>query len=192
VNNPEDESYGKRQIPFSGELWVEESDFMENPVKNFHRLAVGNEVRLVHAYYVTVTGFSKDAQTGRVTQIRASYDAATRGGWSSDGRKVKGTIHWVSASHSADGIVYLYDHLFVPANPDAEKDKDFSELINPESRVIQTGVMLEPSLSQAETSLGYQFLRNGYFRYDERYSAAQKKPVFLRTVGLKDSWKPEK
>jgi glutaminyl-tRNA synthetase len=183
VNNPEDPSAGERRVPFTRELWIEREDFMEEPAPKFFRLAPGREVRLRNAYFITCTEVVKGAD-GRVTELRATYDPATRGGDSPDGRKVKATLHWLSASHAIPAEVRLYDYLFSRPDPGAHGDL-FADL-NPASETIVRGAMLEPSL--AETSIGetVQFERLGYFApdTDSRPDAL----VFNRTLTLKDTW----
>jgi glutaminyl-tRNA synthetase len=177
---------GHRQVPFGGELWVEREDFMAEPHKKFWRLAPGREVRLRWAYLVTCTGYETDAD-GRVTVIHCDYDPATKGGDAPDGRKVKGTIHWVSARHALEAEVRLYDRLFVVPNPSASKGGgDFRDHLNPESLVRVQG-KVEPSLAQARPEERYQFERKGYFCVD-RQDSAPGRPVFNRTVTLRDSW----
>ncbi len=188
VNNPEDPEMGKRKVPFSRVVYIEQSDFMENPPKKFFRLAPGKEVRLMHAYYITCTDVVKDEATGEIVELRCTYDPETRGGWSKDGRKVKGTLHWVSAAHAIDAEVRLYEHLFTKANPDDPRDEtDFKEYLNPNSLQVLTGCKLEPSLANAQPANRYQFLRNGYFVVDS-VDSKPGKPVFNRTVSLKDTW----
>jgi glutaminyl-tRNA synthetase len=188
VNNPEDEGAGMRKVPFSGELWIERDDFMEDPPKKFFRLAPGREVRLRYGYFVTCVGVDKDADSGEITAIHCTYDPETRGGSSPDGRKVKGTIHWVSAQHAVPAEVRLYDKLFATEDPeDVPEGSDFHANLNPESLVTLTGCMLEPGLRDAQADINYQFERKGYFVVDR----ADSKPdalVFNRTVGLRDSW----
>ena len=183
-NNPEDESAGKRKLPFTRELYIERSDFMEDPPPKFFRLGPGREVRLKHAYYITCTDFIK-SENGDVTEIHCTYDPATKGGWSDDGRKVRGTLHWVSVQHAVDAEVRLYDHLFNVENPEADGD-DFIQHLNPDSLIINTQAKLEPGLQKAKANTNYQFLRNGYFCLDA--DSAQENIVFNRTVGLRDSW----
>lgn len=185
INNPEDESAGTRQIPFSKELWIERDDFMENPPKKFFRLSPGTEVRLRYAYFVTCTHVVKDSQ-GEITEIHCSYDPASRGGNSPDGRKVKSTIHWVSAKHAVEAEVRLYDRLFKTESPDdVEEGQDYKENLNPDSLQIITGYC-EPFVSKLKAGERVQFERIGYFCTDP--DTAEGKPVFNRTVGLKDSW----
>ncbi len=188
VNNPEDPEMGKRKVPFSRVLYIEQGDFIENPPKKFFRLAPGREVRLMHAYYITCTDVVKDEATGEIVELRCTYDPETRGGWSKDGRKVKGTLHWVSAAHAIDAEVRLYEHLFTKPNPDDPRDEaDFKEYLNPNSLQVLTGCKLEPSLANAQPGSRYQFLRNGYFVVDSVDSKLGK-PVFNRTVSLRDTW----
>ncbi len=183
-NNPEDESAGKRKLPFTRELYIERSDFMEDPPKKFFRLGPGREVRLKHAYYITCTDFIK-SENGDVTELHCTYDPATKGGWSDDGRKVRGTLHWVSVQHAVDAEVRLYNHLFNVENPEADGD-DFIQHLNPDSLIINTQAKLESSLTDAKQGIKYQFLRNGYFCLDT--DSTQKQLIFNRTVGLRDSW----
>ena len=183
-NNPEDESAGKRKLPFTRELYIERSDFMENPPKKFFRLGPGREVRLKQAYYITCTDFIKD-ENGDVAEIYCTYDPATKGGWSDDGRKVRGTLHWVSAQHAVDAEVRLYDHLFNVENPETDGD-DFIQYLNPNSLIKTSEVKLEIGLQGAAIGTNYQFLRNGYFYLD--LDSTEEKLIFNRTVGLRDSW----
>ncbi len=187
VNNPEDPSMGTRKVPFSRVLYIEQDDFREDPPKQFYRLAPGREVRLRYGYYVTCKDFVKDPQTGKVVEIHCTYDPATRGGDSPDGRKVKGTIHWVSAAHAVDAEVRLYDHLFAKPDPDdVEPGKDYKSNLNPNSLEVLTGCKLEPGLSAAAVGDRFQFERLGYFCVDN-----DSKPgaiIFNRTVSLRDSW----
>ena len=182
INNPEDESAGGRKIPFSKEIYIERADFMENPPRKFFRLGIGREVRLKHAYYITCNDAIKD-ENGEIVELRCSYDPATKGGWSDDGRKVKGTLHWVDISHAIDAEIRLFDRLFSAENPDAEDD--FRNAINPDSLTTIIG-KIEPSLKNAEIGENFQFLRNGYFCVDKDSTA--EKIVFNRSVGLRDSW----
>jgi glutaminyl-tRNA synthetase len=186
VNNPGDESAGTRKVPFSRELWIEADDFREEAPRKYFRLKPGQEVRLRYAYYVTCTGFTKDPDTGEVTEVRCTYDPETRGGDSADGRKVKGTIHWVSASHAVEAPLRLYDHLFTALHPDKpEEGVDWKSAINPESLVTVTA-MLEPSLKDARVGDTFQFERSGYFIVDQDSTPGA--PIFNRTVALRDSW----
>jgi len=188
VNSPEDPGMGKRSLPFSRELFIEQEDFMEDAPRKFFRLAPGREVRLKHAYYITCVDVVKDDQTGAILELHCTYDPATRGGWSEDGRKVKGTLHWVSAAHAVESEVRLYDHLFTRENPSDEKEGlGFKDLINPDSLKTLKGCMLEPSLKKAEPGAYYQFLRQGYFCVDG-VDSSPGRPVFNRTATLRDTW----
>ncbi|HEU4428251.1 MAG TPA: glutamine--tRNA ligase/YqeY domain fusion protein [Myxococcota bacterium] len=184
INNPEDPSAGSRKVPFSRELWVEAEDFAETPPRGFHRLHPGNEVRLRYAYFVKCTGVEKNA-AGEITAVRCSYDPATRGGDSPDGRKVKGTLHWVSAQHAAPAEVRLYEPLFRSEEPDATSG-DFLADLNPDSLEVIPRAWVEPSLARAAAGLRVQFERLGYFCADPDSRADA--PVFNRTVGLRDTW----
>jgi len=187
-NNPEDPGMGSRQLPFSRVLYIEQEDFREDPPKKFFRLAPGREVRLKHAYYIKCERVVKDEKTGEVVELHCTYDPETRGGWSKDGRKVKGTLHWVSADQSLKAEVRLYDHLFIKPNPGDEKDvSDFKTLLNSNSLEALTSCRVEPSLAGAEPGSRYQFLRQGYFCVDSIDSSADKL-VFNRTVTLRDTW----
>ena len=187
-NHTEKPELGTRQIPFSRELYIEQDDFREVPPKGYHRLSPGKEVRLRHAYYVTCTDVLKDPETGDVTEIRCTYDPATRGGWSNDGRKVKGTIHWVSAKHAAWAEVRLYDRLFTKPDPMAvEEGKDFKDYVNPNALEVLPNCPVEPSLAQAAPEQFFQFERLGYFVADRREHGPDRL-VFNRSVGLRDSW----
>jgi glutaminyl-tRNA synthetase len=187
VNNPEDESMGTRQIPFSRTLYVERDDFREDSPKGWFRLAPGREVRLKHAYYVTCTGVVKDEKSGEVVELHCTYDPETRGGGSADGRKVMGTLHWVSASHALDAEVRLYDRLFAKADPsDVEEGFDFLSNLNPNSLKILQGCRVEQSMANATSGSRYQFLRNGYFCVDPDSTPGLL--VLNRTVTLKDAW----
>jgi len=187
-NNPENEADGKRMIPFGRELYIEREDFMENPPKKYFRLSPGGEIRLKHAYYVKCVDVIKDAD-GNVTEVHCTYDPASRGGWTEDGRKVKGTSHWVSAKHAVKCEVRMYDNLFTKENPDdVEEGKDFTANINPNSLKI-TECWGEPALAEAVEFTSFQFMRQGYFVADP--DTTKEKPVFNRTVSLKDSWAKE-
>ncbi|OGP58595.1 MAG: glutamine--tRNA ligase [Deltaproteobacteria bacterium RBG_13_49_15] len=186
VNNPEDPKMGAREVPFSRLLYIEQEDFMENPPKSYYRLAPGREVRLRYAYFIRCTGVVKDPTTGEVIELRCMYDPATKGGDSPDGRKVKATIHWVSASHAVTAEVRLYDHLFAKENPDEDKEGPGFQ-VNPNSLQRLTSCKLEPSLSGATPGSRYQFERLGYFYVDPVDSDIQKK-VFNRIVTLRDTW----
>jgi glutaminyl-tRNA synthetase len=186
-NNPEDPGAGTRKIPFGREIFIERADFMEDPPKKFFRLAPGREIRLKHAYYITCVDVIKDSETGEVTELVCTYDPESRGGWTEDGRKVKGTSHWVSVEHGVDAEVRLYDHLFAKENPgDVEEGKTFLDYLNPDSLTVHTGCVVEPSLTNPEPGTRYQFLRQGYFCVDPDTRAGC--PVFNRTVGLRDTW----
>lgn len=185
VNNPEDESMGSRKVTFSRELWIERDDFMEDAPKKYFRLTPGNEVRLKNAYIVKCTGCRKDDE-GNLIEVYAEYDPQTRSGMPEASRKVKGTIHWVSVTHSLDVEVRLYDRLFMVENPADEKEKDFRELLNPESLIIKKHCKVEAYLKDAKPLDSFQFQRVGYFNIDPDSSG--KKLIFNRTVPLKDSW----
>jgi glutaminyl-tRNA synthetase len=188
INNPEDESMGKRRIPFSRELYIEHEDFLEDPPKKFFRLYPGGEVRLRYAYYITCQEVIRDKNTGKIIELRCTYDPETRGGWSKDKRKVKGTIHWVSAAHSIPAEVRLYDRLFTVPNPLEKKDgKDFKDYINPQSLTVLSNCRVEPSLQTLLPGNSCQFERQGYFCADTKDSTADL-PVFNRTVTLRDTW----
>jgi glutaminyl-tRNA synthetase len=187
VNNPEDESMGTREVPFSREIYIEQDDFREEPPKKYFRLAPGREVRLKHAYFITCNEIIKD-DAGNIVELRCTYDPESKGGASPDGRKVKGTLHWVSAKHAVNAEVRLYDHLFTKENPlDAEEGKDFKDYLNPDSLEILTDCKVEPCIKDMEPGKGFQFLRQGYFCIDNVDSATDKL-VINRTVGLRDSW----
>ena len=183
VNNPNDPDAGSHQVPFSRELWVEREDFMEDPPRKFFRLGPGREVRLRYAYFITCTEVIKDAG-GEVVELRCTYDPATRGGDAPDGRKVKGTIHWVSAAQALNAEVRLYNPLYTRADPGA--DGDFTDDINPESLEILSDCKLEPSLAEVPTGKAVQFERTGYFVADPDGTPGA--PVYNRTVALRDSW----
>jgi glutaminyl-tRNA synthetase len=186
INNPEDESAGTRKVPFSKELYIEQEDFMEEPPKKFYRLTPGREVRLRYAYFVTCTDCIKD-KDGNIVELHCTYDPETRGGDAPDGRKVKSTLHWVSAAHAIDSEVRLYDHLFTKENPDeTEEGQDFKSNINPNSLEVLTACKVEPSLAKAKPLDRFQFERTGYFCVDP--DSTKDKLVFNRTVGLRDTW----
>jgi glutaminyl-tRNA synthetase len=187
VNNPEDASAGTRKVPFSRELYIEQDDFREHPPKGYFRLSPGSEVRLRYAYFVTCTGVAKNDK-GEIVEVHCTYDPATRGGNNPpDGRKVKSTIHWVSAAHAIDAEVRLYDNLFTKEDPSqVEEGKDFSSNLNPNSLEIISNAKLEPCLANAAVGTRYQFERLGYFCADPDTTPG--KPVFNRTVALKDTW----
>ncbi|MBT3884994.1 MAG: glutamine--tRNA ligase/YqeY domain fusion protein [Rhodospirillaceae bacterium] len=179
INNPNDESAGSRQVPFARELYIEADDFMEEPPKKFFRLGPGREVRLRYAYFITCTDVIKD-QAGNVTELRCTYDPETKGGNAPDGRKVKATLHWVSAAHAADAEVRLYDHLFAAEEPGVEGD--YLSDLNPDSLEVLTGCKLEPSLADLAPGETVQFERLGYFCRDREQG------VFNRTLSLRDTW----
>ncbi|MHC4177460.1 MAG: glutamine--tRNA ligase/YqeY domain fusion protein [Planctomycetota bacterium] len=187
VNNPEDAGMGTRKVPFSRVLYIEREDFREDPPKKFFRLAPGREVRLRYAYIVKCVDVVKDDQTGEVTELHCTYDAETKSGSPQAGRKVKGTIHWVSAAHALEAEVRLYDHLFTKENPeDAEEGADFASNLNPNSLETLTGCRVEPSLAGAAPGSRYQLERQGYFCADPESS--RERLVLNRTVSLRDSW----
>jgi len=186
INNPEDPSAGNRKVPFSKELYIERDDFMEDPPKKFYRLAPGREVRLRYAYFVTCNEIVKDSE-GKIKEIHCSYDPETKGGDSPDGRKVKATLHWVSARHSIDADIRLYDNLFSLQDPlKVPEGKDLRDNLNPGSKVVLKGSKLEPSLKDVEEGEIYQFERRGYFCVDP--DSKKDSIVFNRTVTLKDTW----
>jgi glutaminyl-tRNA synthetase len=187
INNPEDASAGTRLVPFSRELYIERDDFREDPPKKFHRLYPGNEVRLRYGYIIKCEDVVKDA-SGEIVELHCTYDAATRSGSDQSGRRVKGTIHWVSARHAVRAEVRAYDRLFTVADPDAAREgQDYKDFLNPDSLEVITGALVEPSLGAAAPGARYQFERLGYFCVDSRDSSAER-PVFNRTVGLRDTW----
>ncbi len=186
VNNPEDGSMGTRNVPFSRELYIERGDFMEDPPKKYYRLTPGREVRLRYGYYVTCTGVKKD-DDGNIEEVYCTYDPETRGGFAPDGRKVRGTIHWVCAAHCAEASVRLYDRLFSKERPDeVEEQQDFKQFLNPDS-LYTVKAMIEPCLGEAKSGERYQFERKGYFFVDPVDSETGK-PVFNRIVPLRDTW----
>ena len=186
--NPENPDMGTRKVYFSKELYIERTDFMAEPVKGYFRLFPGNEVRLKYAYYVKVTSYETD-EAGAVTAVHCTYDPASRGGWLAD-RKVKGTIHWVSAHDAVSAEVRLYDQLFTEPDPMDDTDgRDFTEKLNPDSLIVCKNAVVEPYLANCEKNAHFQFLRNGFFSSDDDHT--KEKPVFNRTVSLKDSWKKQ-
>jgi glutaminyl-tRNA synthetase len=186
VNNPEDESAGSRKVPFSRVLYIDADDFREDPPKQYYRLSPGREVRLRYGYLITCTGVVKN-DAGEVIEVHCTYDPATRGGNAPDGRKVKSTIHWVSAAHAVEAEVRLYETLFTVENPnETEEGQDFTANLNPNSLEILTGCKLEPCLRDALPGSSYQFERLGYFCADP--DGAPERPVFNRTVALRDTW----
>jgi glutaminyl-tRNA synthetase len=187
INNPEDPDMGTRKVPFSRVLLIERDDFREDPPKKFFRLSPGREVRLRYAYYITCVNVVKDEKTGDIIELQCTYDPQTRGGDSPDGRKVKGTLHWVSASHSIQAEVRLYDNLFIKANPEEETENgDFKSGLNPHSLDIIKDCQIEPSLAQSKPGNRYQFERLGYFCVDP--DSSSKKLIFNRIVSLRDTW----
>ena len=188
LNNPEDPGMGSRKVPFSRVLYIEQEDFREDPPGKFFRLAPGREVRLYHAYYIKCVGVAKDERTGEIVELHCTYDPDTRGGWSRDGRKVKGTLHWVSAAHCLEAEVRLYDHLFVTGDPGNDGDgTDFKDYLNPNSLETLPSCRVEPGLAEAAPGSHYQFLRQGYFCVDS-VDSSPGNLVFNRTVSLRDSW----
>jgi glutaminyl-tRNA synthetase len=187
VNNPEDPAAGSRKLPFSGELWIEHDDFAEVPPPKYYRLFPGNSVRLRYGYIVTCTGFDKDPATGEVTAVRCTYDPETRGGNAPDNRKVKGTIHWVSAPHALAIEARLFDHLFPLERPmDVPDGVDWVTTVNPDSREVVPGAYGEPGLAAAKPGDSFQFERLGYFCCDQ--DSRPERPVFNRSVSLRDTW----
>ncbi len=186
-NNPEDPGMGKRKVPFSRTLYIERDDFRENPPRKYFRLAPDREVRLKHAYYIKCHRVIKDKDTGIIKRLHCTYDPETRGGWSKDGRKVKGTLHWVSAPHAVKAEIRLYDRLFQTKNPlDVKKGEDFKKNLNPDSLKIIHSCRLEPSVSKASPGDRFQFLRKGYFCADP--DSKKDHLVFNQTVPLRDTW----
>ena len=184
VNNPEDASAGTRQVPFSKVLYIERDDFREEAPKKYYRLTPGREVRLRYAYFVTCTGFKKN-DAGEVVEVHCNYDPATKGGSAPDGRKVKSTIHWVSAEHGLDCEARLYDHLLLADAGEEAEDREFIDMINPQSLEVRRA-KIEPSVRGAEPLAKFQFERMGYFCVDP--DSTPELPVFNRTVGLRDTW----
>jgi glutaminyl-tRNA synthetase len=187
INNPEDESAGKRKIKFSREIYIDEDDFREEAPKKYFRLAPGKEVRLKHAYYITCEKVIKDEKTGKIKELHCTYDPKSKGGWTDDGRKVKGTLHWVSAENAVQAEVRLYEHLFVKEFPEDNPDgSTFIEQINPHSLEILENCMIEPELTKAKLGEYFQFLRSGYFCMDP--DSTDDNLVFNRTTTLRDTW----
>ena len=189
VNNPEDESMGRRKVPFSKVLYIEKEDFMEDPPRKFFRLGPGREVRLRYAYFITCNDVIKD-ENGEITELHCTYDPASKGGNSPDGRKVKATLHWVSAQHAVKSEVRLYDRLFTDEDPQAHKDVDFKEFMNKDSLKILSDCYLEPFVKGSKALDQFQFERLGYFNVDP--DSNSKKLVFNRTVQLRDTWAKQK
>jgi glutaminyl-tRNA synthetase len=187
ANNPEDPVAGTRKVPFARELYIEQDDFREQPPPKFFRLSPGREVRLRGGYLITCTRVVKDAKSGEVVEVHCAYDPATRSGNAPDRRKVKATIHWVSARHAVDAEIRIYDKLFTKENPsDTEEGQEFTANLNPDSLEVLAGCKLEPSLAKAAVGDRYQFERLGYFCLDP--DSAPGRPVFNRTVALRDTW----
>ncbi|HEX2695385.1 MAG TPA: glutamine--tRNA ligase, partial [Acidobacteriota bacterium] len=188
VNNPEDPTGGTRKVPFSRDLYIEREDFMEDPPKKFFRLAPGREVRLRYAYFIRCEEIVRDPATGEIVELRCTYDPATRGGDAPAGRKVKATLHWVSAAQAVDAEIRLYDTLFTVRDPnDVPEGADYKTNLNPKSLEVLRGCRVEPALGAAEPGSRWQFERLGYFTADFRDSKAGA-PVFNRTVTLRDEW----
>jgi len=186
LNNPEDESMGRRKVPFSRKVFIERDDFMENPPQKFFRLAPGTEVRLKGAYIIKCVSFKKNDKTNIIEEVFCTYDPATKSGEHASGKKVKGTLHWVSAFHAVDAEVRLYDRLFNHEDPAGQKDDDYRKFLNPDSLRILKGCKLEPSLRSAKRLDKFQFQRLGYFCVD--FDSTESHPIFNRTVSLKDTW----
>ncbi len=185
--NPEKPELGSRKVPFSKVVYIEREDFQESPPKNFHRLSPGKEVRLQHAYYIKCVDVIKDEETGEIVEIHCTYDPETKGGWSTDGRKVKGTSHWVSASHALKAEVRLYDNLFIKEDPeDVEEGQSFLDNLAPNSLTVLRNCLVEPILKNAKPGERFQFLRQGYFCLDK--DSDEDNLIFNRIVGLKDTW----
>jgi glutaminyl-tRNA synthetase len=186
INNPEDESAGTRKVPFSREIYIERDDFHEDPPRKYFRLAPDREVRLRYGYFIKCHDYVKD-ENGQVTEVHCTYDPETRGGYAPDGRKVRGTLHWVSAEHAIEAEIRLFDRLFNAENPlDFEEGQDFTDFINPDSLEVLSRCKLEPSLSSAKLGDRYQFERLGYFCVDPDSSDGNL--VFNRTITLRDTW----
>lgn len=186
INNPEDESMGSRMVPFSNEIYIERDDFMENPPHKYFRLAPGSEVRLKGAYIIRCESFKKNPVSGIIEEVYCSYDPATKSGEQLSGKKVKGTLHWVSAQHAIDAEIRLYDRLFNHEDPSGQKDRDYREFLNPDSLKVLKNCKLEPSLASALPYDKFQFQRLGYFCADP--DSTPSRPVFNRTVSLRDPW----
>jgi glutaminyl-tRNA synthetase len=186
VNNPEDESAGKRKVPFSKVLYIEQDDFREDPPKQYYRLSPGREVRLRYGYFITAHRVVKN-DAGEIVEVHCTYDPATRGGNSPDGRKVKSTIHWVSAVHAVDAEVRVYDRMFTKEDPNqVEEGQEFTANLNPQSLEVISNAKVEPSLAGASAGSRFQFERLGYFCVDPDSKPGM--PVYNRTVALKDAW----
>jgi glutaminyl-tRNA synthetase len=187
INNPEDESMGKRKIYFSRTLYIERDDFMEDPPKKFFRLSPGKEVRLRYAYIIKCEEVVKDPETGEIIELKCTYDHETKSGSSQSSRKVKGTLHWVSAQHAADVEVRLYDRLFDHPDPAGDKEAEFLDHLNPNSLEILTNCKVEPFVAEAKNGDKFQFERLGYFCVDSKNSS-ENNTIFNRTVTLRDTW----
>jgi glutaminyl-tRNA synthetase len=187
INNPEDPTMGTRLLPFSKEIYIDKEDFREVPPLKFHRLSLGKEVRLRYAYIIRCDEMIKDSNSGKVIELKCTYFPETKSGSGTSSKKVKGTIHWVSANHAFNAEVRLYDRLFSVEDPEAEEGKDFTEFINPNSLELLNNCKLEPSLRSALAGEKFQFERVGYFSVDTKYSK-ESEPVFNRIVTLRDSW----
>ncbi|HCC70409.1 MAG TPA: glutamine--tRNA ligase [Bacteroidales bacterium] len=186
INNPEDESMGTRKVPFSRELYIERNDFMEDPPRKFFRLGPDREVRLKGAYIIKCTGYRKDKKTGKVEEIHCEFDPETKSGGPASNRKVKGTLHWVSATHAIEAEVRQYDRLFNHEDPAGQKEHDFKELLNPDSLEVLRGCKIEPTLADVKPLDKFQFQRLGYYCVDK--DSVPGKPIFNRTVPLRDTW----
>jgi glutaminyl-tRNA synthetase len=187
INNPEDASAGTRKVPFSRVIYIDQDDFREVPPPKYFRLAPGREVRLRYGYIIKCENIIKNAQTGEIDEIHCTYDPQTRGGYASDGRKVQGTIHWVSADHALDAEVRMYSRLFTVPDPGkAEEGKDFLDYINPDSLTVLKTCKIEPSLATAKPGTRYQFERKGFFAVD--LDSTPGRLIFNQTVPLRDTW----
>tara|TARA_Y100000588_G_C14242434_1_gene919996 strand:- start:1859 stop:2677 length:819 start_codon:yes stop_codon:yes gene_type:complete len=187
INNPQETAAGTRDLPFSRVLYIEQDDFREAPPKKFFRLGPGREVRLRYAYFIKCTDVIKDSKTGKITELRCTYDPQTKGGQAPDGRKVRGTIHWVSAEDAIESEVRMYEHLFTKENPeDTSEGQDYMDFLNTESMSVLTGCKVEPSLAHASHGARYQLERQGYFCVDA--DSADDKLVLNQTVSLRDTW----
>ena len=187
VNNPEDESMGKRKLPFSKIIFIDKDDFRENPPKKFYRLAPGQEVRLRYAYIIKCESFSEDPKTGEISELHCTYDPETKSGTGKSNKKVKGTIHWVSAEQAIDAEVRLYDRLFSSEDPTGDREKDFKEFINPDSLKILKKCKVEPSVKSFTTDERFQLERIGYFCLD-KFDSKEDALVLNRIVSLRDTW----
>ncbi|MBN1821090.1 MAG: glutamine--tRNA ligase, partial [Prolixibacteraceae bacterium] len=185
VNNPEDESMGLRKVPFSREIYIEKDDFMEDPPRKFFRLSPGNEVRLRYAYFITCNEAVKN-ENGEIVELHCTYDPASKGGNSPDGRKVKSTLHWVSVKHAVKSEVRLYDRLFNVEDPSADKETDFKEFMNKDSLNVLPECFIEPFVKGSKPLSYFQFERMGYFNVDP--DSTEEKLIFNRTVPLRDTW----